>query len=88
MRSKYGHDDSATLASKGSPRATRTSNPQGPRLLSIKQACQYSGLTDWCLRNLVWQGKLPFVRFGEKKIFVERTDLDALIDYSKETFGV
>jgi excisionase family DNA binding protein len=62
-------------------------NPQGPRLLSIKQACEYSGLTPWCLRNLVWTGKLPFVRFGEKKLYVERADLDRAIDTAKETFG-
>jgi excisionase family DNA binding protein len=55
--------------------------------MTIKQACQYSGLSDWCLRNLIWGGKLPFVRFGDKKVWVERRDLDALIDRSKETFG-
>jgi excisionase family DNA binding protein len=63
-------------------------NPQGPRLMTIKQACAYSGLTDWCLRNLIWTGRLPFVRFGEKKVFIERADLDELIDRSKEVFGV
>ena len=29
----------------------------------------------------------PFVRFGDRKVWVERRDLDALIDRSKETFG-
>jgi excisionase family DNA binding protein len=55
--------------------------------MTIKQACQYSGLSDWCLRNLIWGGKLPFVRFVYKKVWIERRDLDALIDRSKETFG-
>jgi excisionase family DNA binding protein len=87
MRSKYGHKDSETLEGRGSAKPKWIANPQGPRLMTIKQACQYSGLTDWCLRNLVWQGKLPFVRLGEKKVWIERADLDALIDESKERFG-
>jgi excisionase family DNA binding protein len=88
MRSKCGHKYSETLVSQRSSAETRIDNPQGPRLMSIKQACQYSGLTDWCMRNLIWTGRLPFVRFGEKKVFIERADLDELIDRSKEVFGV
>jgi hypothetical protein len=40
------------------------------------------------MRNLVWTGRLPFVRFGDKKILIERTDLDSLIDQSKRIFGL
>ena len=86
-RSRPGQSASETLEGRGSSKARWISNPQGPRLLTIKHACQYSGLTDWCLRNLIWTGKLPFVRFGDKKLWIERRDLDALIDRSKETFG-
>jgi len=39
------------------------------------------------MRNLIWTGKLPFVRFGDKKVWVERRDLDLLIDRTKEIFG-
>ena len=86
-RAKSRQSASETLEGHGSSKAQWIGSPQGPRLLTIKQACQYSGLSDWCLRNLIWTGKLPFVRFGDKKVWVERCDLDALIDRSKETFG-
>jgi len=86
-RAKSRQSASETLEGRGSSKARWIGNPQGPRLMTIKQACQYSGLSDWCLRNLIWGGKLPFVRFGDKKVWVERRDLDALIDRSKETFG-
>jgi excisionase family DNA binding protein len=86
-RSKSGQSASETLEGHGSSRAQWIGNPQGPRLMTIKQACQYSGLTDWCMRSLIWTGRLPFVRFGDKKVWVERRDLDLLIDGAKETFG-
>jgi hypothetical protein len=44
VRSKYGHKDSETLDGQGSPRATRMFNP---RLLTIKQACQYCRFSHW-----------------------------------------
>lgn len=86
-RSKSGQSASETLEGRGSSKAQRIANPQGPRLMTIRQACQYSGISDWCMRTLVWTGRLPFVRFGDKKILIERSDLDGLIDRSKETFG-
>ena len=86
-RSKHGQSASETIDGRGSSRAQWIGSPQGPRLLTIKQACKYSGLSDWCLRNLIWTGKLAFVRFGDKKLWIERRDLDTLIDRSKETFG-
>ena len=87
LRSKSGQSASETLDGRGSSKAQWIVNPQGPRLLTIKQACGYTGFTDWALRNLIWTGKLPFIRIGEKKIWVEKSDLDSFIDTHKETFG-
>jgi hypothetical protein len=39
------------------------------------------------MRNLIWASKLPFVRFGDKKVWVESRDLSVLIDQTKKTFG-
>jgi hypothetical protein len=39
------------------------------------------------MRNLIWASKLPFVRFADKKVWVERRDLSVLIDQTKKTFG-
>jgi len=86
-RAKYGQSASENYDGRGSSKGQRISNPQGPRLLTIKQACLYSGLSDWCMRNLIWASKLPFVRFGDKKVWVESRDLSVLIDQTKKTFG-
>jgi excisionase family DNA binding protein len=85
-RSKPGQSASETLEGRGSSKARGISSPQGPRLLSIKRACEYSGFTDWTVRNLVWTGKLPYLRV-RKKIWIERSDLDRFIDTNKEIFG-
>ena len=56
----------------------------GGRLLTLFQACDYSGLSEWKLRNLIHDGKLPIVELnGGQKWWIDRKDLDALIDRSK-----
>ena len=87
MRAKSGQSALEAPEIRKEKTTQGISNPTGPRLLSVKQACAYSGLTPWCIRQLVWTGKLPFLRVGEKKIYVERHDLDSWIDRNKETFG-
>jgi excisionase family DNA binding protein len=54
------------------------------RLLTLFQACEYSGLSEWKLRKLVHDGVLPIVELnGGEKWWIDRKDLDALIDRSK-----
>jgi hypothetical protein len=55
-----------------------------PRLLSLKAASLYSGLTIWALRERIWAGDLPVVRFnGCRKMFVDTQDVEALIESNK-----
>jgi excisionase family DNA binding protein len=55
-----------------------------PRLLPLKKAAEYSGLTVWCLRERIWKGELPFVQFnGTRKQYIDRADLDRFIEESK-----
>ena len=55
-----------------------------PRLLPIKGAAEYLGLTVWALRERIWAGQIPVVRFpGGRKMFLDLKDLDALIEQNK-----
>ena len=65
----------------------------GPRLLDLKAAATYLGLSYWTVRDLVIAGRLPSVkipcpRSGDgrtiRRILVDRHDLDDFIEQSKE----
>lgn len=61
----------------------RIRNPL-PRLMTIKQASEYLGLTLWGIRERVWSGQLPIVTFpGGKKQYIDRNDLEAFIQKNK-----
>jgi excisionase family DNA binding protein len=60
-------------------------SPMSPRLLTLKAAAEYLGLTTWALRERVWQGSLPVVRFpGGRKMYLDIQDLEAFIQTNKE----
>jgi excisionase family DNA binding protein len=52
------------------------------RLLSLKGAATYPGLSYWGLRSLIWHGELPAVRVG-RRILVDIRDLNAFIEHNK-----
>jgi excisionase family DNA binding protein len=55
-----------------------------PRLLPLKAAAQYLGLTVWAIRERIWQGILPVVRFpGGRKMYLDTRDLDQFITNHK-----
>jgi excisionase family DNA binding protein len=78
------------LKSKDKNKAEETeqvSNPVSPQFLSLKDAARYLGLTDWALRERVWQGSIPFVRFPEgRKLYFHVKDLDAFIEENKARY--
>ena len=51
-----------------------------PRLLPLKAASQFLGVSPWCLRELAWKGKVPVVQFGGRKWFFRVSDLDRLVE--------
>jgi excisionase family DNA binding protein len=58
------------------------------RLLSLKEAEQYSGISIWTLRDLIATGDLPAVRPpGLRRVWVDRKDLDRAIERWKERAG-
>jgi hypothetical protein len=62
-------------------------NPMpSPRLLPLKQAAEYLGLTIWSLRERVWAGQIPVVQFpGGRKMFIDTQDMEIFIQNNKRT---
>lgn len=56
------------------------------RLYSIKEAAVFLGRSDWSVREMLWAGKIPYVKDG-KRIFIDIIDLEVWIDRNKQTFG-
>ncbi|MCX6224488.1 MAG: helix-turn-helix domain-containing protein [Bacteroidia bacterium] len=64
----------------------RAINPSGPRLLTIKGAAEFLGLTVWAMRERVWAGQIPIVKFdGGRKIYIDRQDIEKFIERHKTT---
>jgi excisionase family DNA binding protein len=62
----------------------RIANPMGPRLLPLRKAAEYLGLTVWAMRERIWAGEIPVVRFpGGRKMFIDVKDIDAFIEKNK-----
>ena len=59
----------------------------GPRLLPLKKGAEYLGLTVWAMRERVWSGDIPVVRFPQgRKMYVDVRDLEVFIQQNKTTF--
>jgi predicted site-specific integrase-resolvase len=66
-------------------KAQRIANPMlPPRLLPLKDAANWLGLTVWALRERIWAGQIPVVQFpGGRKQYIDTEDLEALIKQNK-----
>jgi excisionase family DNA binding protein len=62
-------------------------HPTGPakRLYDIKEAAFYLGRSVDSLRELLWAGKVPFIKDG-KRIYLDVRDMDGYIEQSKQRF--
>lgn len=55
-----------------------------PRLLPLKDAAQWLGLTVWAMRERIWAGQIPVVQFpGGRKMYVDTQDLETFIQKNK-----
>lgn len=62
-------------------------SPVRPRLLTLKEASAWTGLTVWCLRERIWGGDLPVVRFpNSRKQYIDIKDLENLIEKYKTRY--
>jgi hypothetical protein len=56
----------------------------GPRLLPLKKAAEYLGLTVWAMRERIWAGHIPVVQFpGGRKMYVDIRDIEEFIKKNK-----
>ncbi len=67
-------------ATKGD--AVKEDAPASARYLKIKDAAAYIGATVWCVRQLIWDRKIPFVRLGNRYV-IDRLDLDNFMQSQK-----
>jgi hypothetical protein len=59
-----------------------------PRLLTIRKAAEFLGLTDWAMRSRIWAGDIPVVRFhGGRKMYIDVRDIEKFIERNKMTFA-
>jgi excisionase family DNA binding protein len=66
-------------------KAQRISNPPrglSKRLYNIKEGAVYLGRTVWAVREMLWAGKMPYVKDG-KRILLDIQDMNEWIDKSK-----
>ncbi len=60
-------------------------NPQRKppqRLYSLKEASVYLGRSLWAVREMLWAGKMPYVKDG-RRILLDINDIDAWIERNK-----
>ena len=63
-------------------------NPMGPRLLPLKSATEYLGITLWAIRERIWAGQLPVVQWpGGRKQYIDVKDIEAFIQKNKRTIA-
>lgn len=62
------------------------SSTTGTRLLGLREASQYLGLSYWTLRGMLYRGDLACVKAG-RRILIDRQDLDSWIEEHKERFS-
>ena len=62
----------------------RAQGIHSPRLMPLKDAAQWLGLTVWAMRERIWAGQIPVVQFpGGRKMYVDVQDLEAFIQNNK-----
>jgi hypothetical protein len=85
VTAKKRNSNSSELLGKAEAKAAQgICSPMTPRLLPLKGAADHIGLSVWALREAVWAGLIPVVRFpGGRKLWLDVNDLDAFIEDNK-----
>ena len=60
----------------------------GPRLLPLKEAAAWLGLSIWAMRERAWAGQIPVVQFpGGRKMYFDIKDLESFISDNKRVIS-
>lgn len=80
-------EDPAKYQERKARQRERNLNPKGPqkRLYSLQEAAFYLGRTIHSLREIIWAGKIPFVKV-DRRLFIDIRDLERLVEQFKERF--
>jgi hypothetical protein len=62
---------------------TLTAPNTRPRLMTIQAAAREYGMPERTLRELVLAGVFPCIRFSQRRIWLERADVEAAIAAAK-----
>ncbi len=64
-----------------------TNPPQGitKRLFSIPEAGYYLGRTVWAVREMIYAGKLPYIKDG-RRMLLDKGDMDIWIENNRQRF--
>jgi excisionase family DNA binding protein len=65
----------------------KTNENQPKRLLDVRSAGEYLGVSAWTVRELCWRGDLRFCQVG-RLVRLDIRDLDCFIEASKTQVGV
>jgi excisionase family DNA binding protein len=72
---------------RGARKADVKSKQDHGRLMTVKQAAKWLGLSPWNIRSRIDAGDLPIVRFhGGRKIYLDVNDLEKLVEKNKVYF--
>ncbi len=74
---------SETHINKGSKKTQRISYPPTQRLYDLKTAAIYLGRSVYSVRELIWKGKIPYIKDGKKQ-YLDVFDMNAYIEKNKE----
>ncbi len=66
-------------------KAQRIDYPVRKRLLDIKSASEYLSRSVWGVRELMYKGILPYVKF-DRRVYFDIQDLDKAIEQHKRQF--
>lgn len=80
--------DDGAAAKPVSPKRRSSRRRDAGRLLELRDAEAYSGISAWTLRELIASGDLPVVRAPRlRRVWIDRADLDKAIAEWKERVG-
>ena len=67
----------------------RISNPSqklNKRLYSIPEAGEYLGRTVWSIREMIYAGKIPYIRDG-RRMLLDIRDMDSWIEENRTRYS-
>jgi excisionase family DNA binding protein len=88
-RAQSGHSPRETLARQRSTDGQGIHDPLSKRLYTLKEAAEYLGRSEWGMRDLVYAGRIPFVKGKmDRKYFFDVADLMGFVDLNKSSYAV